>query len=139
MFWAHCIQYVSGITLQDLLFFFENTEHMEEDKGNLVNFIDKEGLDSIYDAMHDKEKTLGEEDLVQLSELKDDDDVFRATMKNLLRKKTVRDIDLKKAQEERWKLFTGFERTVNDEVVMKGTEGIRDVLPGNFVPLAFKL
>ena len=81
--------------------------------------------------MQTKDVTINEEDLVQLSNMKEDDDVFKATMRNLLRRQSVEETDLKKVGEDRWKPFSGFERKVDNEIVMQGNTGIvGDILPG---------
>ena len=122
-----------GITLQDMMFFFE---HEDEDDGieNPVDLIEMKDINNLYAAMQSKDVTINEEDLVQISNMKEDDDVFRATMRNLLRRQSVEETDLKKVGEERWKPFAGFERKVDDKIVMQGTEGIvGDVLPGELI------
>ena len=71
------------------------------------------------------------EDVTQLSCMTEDDGVFRATMRTLLRRQSVEEVDLDAVADERWKTFAGFERKVEEETVMKGGEGVvDDILPG---------
>ena len=72
------------------------------------------------------------EDVTQLSGLREDDGVFRATMGSLLRRQSVDEVDLAEVADQRWKSFAGFERKVEEETVMKGGQGVvDDILPGN--------
>ena len=71
------------------------------------------------------------EDLSQLTSLREDEGVLRATMRTLLRRPSVENIDLDAVADARWKSFAGFERKVEEETVMKGGEGVvDDILPG---------
>ena len=68
----------SGITLNDLVNYFQQEEEEEEE----MDLMEVERL------VHDVEETDGDvntEDVNQLSSLREDDGVFRATLRHLLR------------------------------------------------------
>ena len=72
------------------------------------------------------------EDVTQLTSMREEEGVFRATMRTLLRRPSVENVDLEAVADQRWKSFAGFERKVEEETVMKGGEGVvDDILPGN--------
>ena len=126
-----------GITLNDLLHYFQQETGVEED-------VD---LMEIQEMFQEAKKTsevdgCNREDVTQLSCLTEDDGVFRATMRTLLRRQSVDNVDLDTVADERWKSFAGFERKVEEETVMKGGEGVvDDILPGNsqLAPVIFQI
>jgi len=123
----------NGITLQDLLFFFEHDDEEPTDENlSPLHDIKESDINNFYAALQSKDVTIKEEDLAKISNIKGDEDVFKVTMRNLLRRQSVIETDLKKVEEDRWGAFAGFSRKVDDKVIMQGTDGIvKDVLPGN--------
>ena len=72
-----------------------------------------------------------EEDRTQVAALHLNDNVFKATMFQLLRQQAVTEVDLQKVADTRWKDFANFERKVDNETLLKGKNGIvGDILPG---------
>ena len=72
-----------------------------------------------------------EEDQAQVAALHLNDNVFKATMFQLLRQQAVTEVDLQKVADTRWKDFANFERKVDNETLLKGKNGIvGDILPG---------
>lgn len=121
------VVHLLGITLNDLLHFFQQETGVEEN-------VD---LMEIQEMLQEASKTseldgCNREDVTQLSCLTEDDGVFRATMRTLLRRQSVDTVDLDTVADQRWKSFAGFERKVEEETVMKGGEGVvDDILPGH--------
>ena len=70
-------------------------------------------------------------DHAKVESMKDNDNVFKATMFQLLRQEAVTEVDLQKVWDNRWKGFSNFERKVDNETLLKGKKGIvGDILPG---------
>ena len=116
-----------GITLNDLLHYF----HQQTDVEECVDLMEiEEQLREVGSTNSIEGRNM--EDVAQLSGLTEDDGVFRATMRTLLRRQSVDNVDLDAVADERWKTFAGFERKVEEETVMRGGEGVvDDILPGN--------
>ena len=123
----------AGITLQDLLFFFEHDDEEQGDENpSPLHDMKESDINNLYAALQSKEVTIKEEDLAEISNIKGDEDVFKVTMRNLLRRQSVTETDLKKVEEDRWEAFVDFSRKVDDKVIMRATDGIvGDVLPGD--------
>ena len=123
-----------GITLNDLLHYFHQETDLEEEEEE--EEVDLMEVQEMYREVTRTDKVDGgtAEDLTQLTSLREDDGVFRATMRTLLRRPSVQNIDLDEVADARWKSFAGFERKVEEETVMKGGEGVvDDILPGNIL------
>ena len=116
-----------------MLFFFEHDDEEQSDETpSPLQDIKERDINNFYAALLSKEVTIKEEDLAKISNIKGDEDVFKVTMRNLLRRQSVTETDLKKVEEDRWEAFTKFSRKVDDKVIMQGTDGIvGDVLPGD--------
>ena len=116
-----------------MLFFFEHDDEEPTDENlSPLHDIKESDINNFYAALQSKEVTIKEEDLAKISNIKGDEDVFKVTMRNLLRRQSVIETDLKKVEEDRWGAFAGFSRKVDDKVIMQGTDGIvKDVLPGD--------
>ena len=113
--------YFTGITLEDMLLYFYHeqvcTGEEDEDEVDHVGLLDVT-LDSAKDC-------------AKVVALQDNDNVFKATMFQLLRQEAVTEVDLQKVADTRWKGFTNFERKVDNETLLKGKKGIvGDILPG---------
>ena len=72
---------------------------------------------------------------MKLKHLKQDDEFFKDAMFQLLRRKSVDEVDLQKVADERWKGFANFERKSEfGTIIMKGEKGIvGDILPGKYM------
>ena len=76
-----------------MLFFFEH-DNDTEDMEHAIDLIEMKDIENMYSAMQNKDVTINEEDLAQISSMKEDDDVFKSTMRNLLRRQSVQKTDL---------------------------------------------
>ena len=119
--------HVSGITLHDLFYYFEH-EHLgdpgDEDDVSHVGLLD---VEDVLDGG-------SEEDQAQLESMKNNDNVFKSTMFQLLRRPSVGDLNLQNIADERWSDLNKFERKVEGETIMEGRDGIvGDILPGNLL------
>ena len=111
-----------GITLEDMLLYFEQ-EHVEDGDEDEVDHV---GLLDVAQY-----SVASEEDQAQVAALHLNDNVFKATMFQLLRQQAVTEVDLQKVADTRWKDFANFERKVDNETLLKGKNGIvGDILPG---------
>jgi len=130
-----------GITLQDLLLYYSNKSKYEDDSEN-EDDNDKEKKRRISlmvwsnnDELDKIDGVDNEQDELKLKHLKQDDEFFKDAMFQLLRRKSVDEVDLQKVADERWKGFANFERKseCGKKIIMKGEKGIvGDILPGNY-------
>ena len=113
---------IAGITLHDLLFYFEQEQEAAEDEDSVshvgllaaAQLEDAEGDvprmredDAKDDAKDDVEDDVEEDMEDDVARMREDDAVFKATMFQLLRRQSVDRVDLQHVADTRSKYFFG--------------------------------